>query len=54
MAALPARLYPGDWERGFQLQGGQSGTGLCVGVFSLWRTGNRPEEFMAMRGVQGP
>lgn len=26
----------------------------CVWVFSFWRTGNRPEEFMAMKVVQGP
>lgn len=45
---------PADWERRFQLQGGQSGTMLCVWLFSLWRTGNRPEEFMAMKGEQGP
>lgn len=45
---------PADWERRFQLQGGQSGTMLYVWVFSLWRTGNRPEECMARKGEQGP
>lgn len=53
MGSLPG-CTPADWERRFQLQGGQSGTMLCVWLFSLWRTGNRPEEFMAMKGEQGP